>query len=147
MLSLSSLSNAHRMLIKCSHWAHYQVWTQTLFKNLKYMYHKLDRPTVSGQFGKICFGGSQDHAFFWSWGWVGLWLTTARALLGNTSWKKNVFFRALPELPLPPPPLLSGNLYIFFGRQKGIYKVYFLIRARPSPPPHSGNARKKTFFF
>ena len=32
--------------------------------------------------------------------------------------KKNVFFRALPELPLPPPPLLSGNLYIFFGRQK-----------------------------
>ena len=41
--------------------------------------------------------------------------------LGNTSWKKNVFFRALPELPLPPPPLLSGNLYIFFGRQKGIY--------------------------
>ena len=45
-------------------------------------------------------------------------------------------------------PLLSGNLYIFFGRHKGIYKVYFLIRARPSPsPPHSGNARKKTFFF
>ena len=80
MLSLSSLSNAHRMLIKCSHWAHYQVWTQTLFKNLKYMYHKLDRPTVSGQFGKICFGGSQDHDFFWSWGWVGLWLTTGWAL-------------------------------------------------------------------
>ena len=54
-------------------------------------------------------------------------------LLGNTSIKKNVFFRALPELPLsPPPPPLSGNLYIFFGRQKGIYKVYFLIRARAS---------------
>ena len=39
--------------------------------------------------------------------------------------KKNVFFGALPELPLPPtPPLLSGNLYIFFGRQKGIYRVF-----------------------
>ena len=60
--------------------------------------------------------------------------------------KKNVFFRALPKFP-PPPPLLLGNLYIFFGRQKGIYKVYFSIQARASPPPHSGNARKKTFFF
>ena len=67
---------------------------------------------------------------------------------GTPPEKKNVFFRALPELPLPPPPPLSGHLYIFFGRQKGIYKVYFLIQARPSPPPpHSGNARKKTFFF
>ena len=66
---------------------------------------------------------------------------------GTPHVKKNVFFRALPKLPLPPPPLLSGNLYIFFSRHKGIYKVYFLIRARPSPPPHSGNARKKTFFF
>ena len=30
----------------------------TLFKNLKYMYHKQDRPSVSGQFGRICLGGS-----------------------------------------------------------------------------------------
>ena len=28
--------------------------------------------------------------------------------------EKNVFFQALPELPLP----ISGNLYLFFGRQK-----------------------------
>ena len=64
--------------------------------------------------------------------------------------KKRMFsFGPCPNYPSPPPPpLLSGNLYIFFGRHKGIYKVYFLIRARPSPlPPHSGNARKKTFFF
>ena len=47
---------------------------------------------------------------------------------GTPHVKKNVFFWALPKLP--PPPLLSGNLYIFFGRHKGIYKVYFLIRAR-----------------
>ena len=69
--------------------------------------------------------------------------------LGNTSWKKRMFsFGHCPNyLSPPPPPPNSGNLYIFFGRQKGIYKVYFLIRARPSPPPHSGNARKKTFFF
>ena len=61
---------------------------------------------------------------------------------GRPPIKMNVFFQALPELPPP----LSGNLYIFFGRQKGIYKVYFLIRARASPPPHLGNAQKKTFF-
>ena len=30
--------------------------------------------------------------------------------------KKNVFFRALPESPKPPPN--SGNLVLFFGRQK-----------------------------
>ena len=34
--------------------------------------------------------------------------------------KKNVFFRALPESPIPPPPSdhNSGNLVLFFGRQK-----------------------------
>ena len=69
------------------------------------------------------------------------------SLLGNTSFKKEWFLSGIAQIiSFPPPPLLSGNLYIFFGRQKGIYKVYFLIRARPSPPPHSGNARKKTFF-
>ena len=36
---------------------------------------------------------------------------------------------------------------IFFGRQKGIFKVYFLNQAKASPPPHSGTARKKTFFY
>ena len=48
---------------------------------------------------------------------------------------------------LSPPPLLSGNLYIFFGRHKGIYKVYFLIRARPSPPPSFGQCPKENIFF
>ena len=37
---------------------------------------------------------------------------------GTPPEKKNVFFWALPELPLPPPHPLSGNLYIFFGRQR-----------------------------
>ena len=33
--------------------------------------------------------------------------------------KKNVFFRALPELPNHPPPDPNlGNLVLFFGRQK-----------------------------
>ena len=32
--------------------------------------------------------------------------------------KKNVFFRALPESPNPPPDPNSGNLVLFFGRQK-----------------------------
>jgi len=33
--------------------------------------------------------------------------------------KKNVFFRALPESPKPPPhDPNSGNLVLFFGRQK-----------------------------
>ena len=37
---------------------------------------------------------------------------------GTPPEKKNIFFRALPELPLPPLPPISGNLYLFFGRQK-----------------------------
>ena len=44
-------------------------------------------------------------------------------------------------------PLLSGNLYIFFGRHKGIYKVYFLIRARPSPPPLIRAMPERKHFF
>ena len=66
---------------------------------------------------------------------------------GTPPEKRMFSFRHCPNYLSPPPPLLSGDLYIFFGRQKGIYKVYFLIRARPSPPPHPGNARKKTFFY
>ena len=39
---------------------------------------------------------------------------------GRHQWqKKNVFFRAFPESPNPPPPdPNSGNLVLFFGRQK-----------------------------
>ena len=47
----------------------------------------------------------------------------------------------------PPPPPISGNLYIFFGRQKWIYIVYFLIRARSSPPPSFGQCPKENIFF
>ena len=36
---------------------------------------------------------------------------------GRPQWKKTVFFRALPKSPNPPPPA-SGNLVLFFGRQK-----------------------------
>ena len=70
---------------------------------------------------------------------------SAIEILGNTSFKKECFLLGIAQITSPPPPI-SGNLYIFFGRQKWIYKVYFLIRAGSSPPPHSGNARKKTFF-
>ena len=37
---------------------------------------------------------------------------------GSPHVKKNVFFRALPELPLPPPPPNLGNLYSFFWTSK-----------------------------
>ena len=38
---------------------------------------------------------------------------------GRGQLKKDVFFRALPELPKPPPPdPNSGNLVLFFLRQK-----------------------------
>ena len=60
---------------------------------------------------------------------------------GTPPEKKNVIFRALPKLPLPPPTCTS-----FFGRQKGIYKVYFLIRARPSPPLIRAMPERKHFF-
>ena len=55
-------------------------------------------------------------------------------------------FGHCPNYLSPPPPLLSGNLYIFFGRHKGIYKVYFLIRARPSPPLIRAMPERKHFF-
>ena len=68
------------------------------------------------------------------------------ALLGKTSAKKNRFLSGIAQITCPPPN--SGNLYNFFGRQKGIYKVYFLIRARASPPPSFGQCPKeKNFFF
>ena len=38
-------------------------------------------------------------------------------LQGRHQQKKNVFFWALPESPKPPDPN-SGNLVLFFGRQK-----------------------------
>ena len=38
--------------------------------------------------------------------------------LGKTSMKKNVFFRALPESPNPPPDPNSGNLVLFFSDVK-----------------------------
>ena len=44
--------------------------------------------------------------------------------LGKTSMKKkNIFFRALPELPNPPPPdPNSGNLVLFFWKSK--FKIW-----------------------
>ena len=49
---------------------------------------------------------------------------------GKTSIEKKVFFRALPESPKPPPPdPNSGNLVLFFGRQKWRFarmtKIFF----------------------
>ena len=38
---------------------------------------------------------------------------------GRPQWKKNVFFRALPQSPNPPPPdPNSGNLVLFFWKSK-----------------------------
>ena len=40
--------------------------------------------------------------------------------------KKNVFFRALPKLPLPPPlPLIRATCTTFFGRQKRRFSAYY----------------------
>ena len=63
--------------------------------------------------------------------------------LGKTSFKNKCFLSGIAQIT---PPLLSGNLYIFFGRHKGIYKVYFLIRARPSPPLIRAMPERKHFF-
>ena len=55
--------------------------------------------------------------------WI-FWLIVAIYWLDNQSkgrlqWKKNVFFRALPESPNPPPPdPNSGNLVLFFSDVK-----------------------------
>ena len=38
--------------------------------------------------------------------------------LGKTSIEKNVFFRAFPQSPTPPPDPKLGNLVLFYGRQK-----------------------------
>ena len=44
-------------------------------------------------------------------------------VLGKTSMKKNVFFRASPELPKPPPhDPNSGNLVLFFRKSK--FKIW-----------------------
>ena len=47
-------------------------------------------------------------------------LSDDNASKGTPPAKKNVFFRALPEFPKPPPPHdpNSGNLVLFFRRQK-----------------------------
>ena len=47
---------------------------------------------------------------------------------------------------LPPPPPLSGNLYIFFGRQRWIYILYFLIRAGAPPPLNAMQCPKENIF-
>ena len=40
--------------------------------------------------------------------------------------KKNVFFRALPKFPLPPPSPQFGQLVpLFFGRQKRRFSAYY----------------------
>ena len=46
-------------------------------------------------------------------------------VLGKVSIKKNVFFRAMPESPNPPPDPNSGNLVLFFGRQISRFKSQF----------------------
>ena len=43
---------------------------------------------------------------------------------GRLPIKKNVYFRALPKLALPPPPLNSGNLVLFFRTSKTTYCAY-----------------------
>ena len=45
-------------------------------------------------------------------------------VLGKASIKKNVFFRAMPESPNPPPDPNSGNLVLFFGRQNSRFESH-----------------------
>ena len=45
-------------------------------------------------------------------------MTTMMRLREDLNRKENVFFRALPESPNPPPDPNLGNLVLFFGRQK-----------------------------
>ena len=69
-----------------------------------------------------------------------------RVYKGTPPEKKNVFFRALPEFP-PPLSLSFGQLvHLFWSSKLNIYIVFF-NSGKGLPPPHSGNARKKTFFF
>ena len=45
---------------------------------------------------------------------------------GSPHEKKNVFFWALPELPLPPPlPPIWATCTTFFGRQKRRFSAYY----------------------
>ena len=56
-------------------------------------------------------------------------------------------FGHCPNYPSPPPPPLSGNLYIFFGRQKWIYILCFFNSGRGLPPPPSfGQCPKENIF-
>ena len=72
----------------------------------------------------------------------------------GVNWKKNVFFRALPELPKPPPPWPQfGQLGPLFSEVKIqdlkvslelrilyiLYNILYICNLK--------NARKKTFFF
>ena len=65
---------------------------------------------------------------------------------GTPPLKKNVFFRALPKLPPPPSPSFGQLVHLFRPSNINVYIVFF-NSGRGLPPPHSGNARKKTFFF
>ena len=43
--------------------------------------------------------------------------------------KKNVFLRALPESPNPPPDPKSGNLVLFFGRQNSRFESHLRTKS------------------
>ena len=74
------------------------------------------------------FGYKDVDSYFWGQtrgsdgsdvGWDGKDASISPAGKGRHPKKKNVFFPALPESPKPPPPdPNSGNLVLFFGRQK-----------------------------
>ena len=44
---------------------------------------------------------------------------------GTPPIRKIDFFRALPKLPLPPPPPNSGKLYHFFWTSKTKFSAYY----------------------
>ena len=56
--------------------------------------------------------------------WIFNPLLSMEDIKGRGQRKKNVFFRALPELPKPPPPHdpNSGNLVLFFRKSK--FKIW-----------------------
>ena len=52
-----------------------------------------------------------------------MYIMQSKYSLGKASMEKNVFFRALPELPNPPPhDTNSGNLVLFFPKSK--FKIW-----------------------